>query len=53
MAKRRFNFLIEEGVYKEFSDLCEELAIVRSKHIENYLKKFIKQNKKLVEDEKK
>ncbi|MBW2989482.1 hypothetical protein KY358_04150 [Candidatus Woesearchaeota archaeon] len=50
MTDKRINFILDEEVYREFSVLCEELAIVRSKHIENYLKKFIKQKRKLVKD---
>lgn len=43
--KGRYNFLIDESVYREFSSLCEELGLVRSKNLENYMKKFIKTNK--------
>ncbi|MGM5488063.1 MAG: hypothetical protein ACQESG_03895 [Nanobdellota archaeon] len=43
--KGRFNFLIDESTYQDFSLLCEELGLVRSKHIENYMKKFIQEHK--------
>jgi antitoxin component of RelBE/YafQ-DinJ toxin-antitoxin module len=43
--KGRYNFLIDEAVYEEFSRLCDEMGIVRSKNIENHLKEFIRQNK--------
>jgi antitoxin component of RelBE/YafQ-DinJ toxin-antitoxin module len=43
--KGRYNFLIDESVYKEFSAICEEKGLVRSKQIENYMKKMIKEKK--------
>ena len=43
--KGRYNFLIDESVYSEFSSLCEELGFIRSKNLENYMKEFIKKNK--------
>ena len=44
--KGRYNFLIDESVYHEFSALCEELGFIRSKNLENYMKEFIKKNNK-------
>ena len=43
--KGRYNFLIDETVYEEFSQLCEEAGLVRSKQIENSMKKIIKEHK--------
>ena len=33
LSKRRHNFLIEKSVYNDFSILCEELGLVRSKKL--------------------
>jgi hypothetical protein len=43
--KGRYNFLIDESVYVEFSQVCDDLGLVRSKNIENYMKDFVKRNK--------
>ena len=45
LNKSRYNFLIDESVYREFSNLCEELGLIRSKNLENYMKEFTKKNK--------
>ena len=47
--KNRYNFLIDRGVYAEFSKICEELGYVRSKNLENYMKQVIKNNKEVLE----
>jgi hypothetical protein len=39
--KGRYNFLIDESVYNEFSRICEEIGLVRSKNLENYMKEFV------------
>jgi hypothetical protein len=44
--KKRYNFLIDRGVYEDFSLLCEELGLVRSKKLEIYMKKFIDEHEK-------
>ena len=44
-SKGRYNFLIDESVYIEFSQVFEDIGIVRSKNLENYMKEFIKKNK--------
>ncbi|MBN1544563.1 hypothetical protein JW898_03825 [Candidatus Woesearchaeota archaeon] len=49
--KGRYNFLIEESVYSEFSQLCDDLGIIRSKSIENHMKEFVKKNKELQKKE--
>ena len=46
--KKRYNFLIDADVYEDFSLLCEELGLVRSKNIENNMKKFIEEHKELL-----
>ena len=43
--KGRYNFLIDESIYVEYSQICDELGLVRSKNIENYMREFIKKNK--------
>jgi len=43
--KKRYNFLINRSVYEDFSLLCDDIGLVRSKTIENFLKKFNKENK--------
>ena len=48
--KQRYNFLIDRDTYDDFSLLCEELGLVRSKNLELYMKRFIEENyEKLVE----
>jgi hypothetical protein len=46
--KERYNFLIDKLVYDDFSLLCEELGLVRSKKLENYMKQFIEENRQLL-----
>lgn len=48
-SKKRYNFLIDRETYDDFSLLCEELGLVRSKKLEIYMKRFIKENAKLLE----
>jgi len=43
--KGRYNFLIDESVYLEYSQVCEELGLIRSKHIENHMREFISKHK--------
>ena len=42
-AKGRYNFLIDSSTYNDFSKLCEEKGLVRSKQVELLLKKFLEQ----------
>jgi antitoxin component of RelBE/YafQ-DinJ toxin-antitoxin module len=44
--KYRYNFLIDKGVYDDFSKVCEELGLVRSKKLEIFMKEFVEQNRK-------
>jgi hypothetical protein len=46
--KQRYNFLIDKDVYRDFSLLCEEMGLVRSKNLENYMKKFAGEHKALL-----
>ena len=39
--KKRYNFLIDASVYDEFSEICEDMGLVRSKKLEIYMTKFI------------
>ena len=43
--KGRYNFLIDKKTYDEFSRICEELGLIRSKNLENYMKEFILKHK--------
>lgn len=43
--KGRYNFLIDEEIYSEFSKICEEEGLVRSKQIEKSMKKIILERK--------
>ena len=47
--KGRYNFLIDSQVYEEFSLLCEELGLVRSKHVEKYMQQFVAEHRELLE----
>lgn len=42
--KERYNFLIDKDVYREFSMICDELGLVRSKNLELYMRRFIDDN---------
>jgi hypothetical protein len=46
--KERYNFLIDKHVYRDFSLLCEEMGLVRSKNLEHYMKKFSEEHKQLL-----
>ena len=46
--KQRYNFLIDRDTYDDFSLLCEELGLVRSKNLELHMKEFIEKNKELL-----
>ena len=47
--KGRYKVLVDSGTYDDFSVLCEELGLVRSKHVENYMKQFIDEHKELLD----
>ena len=47
-GKQRYNFLLDKAVYDDFSLICEELGLIRSKNIERSMKQFIEQNNKLL-----
>jgi hypothetical protein len=46
--KERYNFLIDKSVYDDFSLICEELGMVRSKKLENYMKQFAEENRQVL-----
>lgn len=46
--KKRYNFLLDQDIYEDFSLICDELGLVRSKKIEIHLRKFIEENKELL-----
>lgn len=46
--KERYNFLIDKQTYEDFSLICEELGLVRSKNLEHHMKRFIEENKELL-----
>ena len=48
--KVRVNFLLDKQTYEDFSLICEELGLVRSKNIEHHLRRFIADKKKLLEE---
>ena len=43
--KGRYNFIIDTQTYKKFSVVCNDLGLVRSKKIENFMRGFIEKNK--------
>ncbi len=47
--KNRYNFLIDSAVYDDFSSICDELGLVRSKKLEIYMKSFIDENRQLLQ----
>ena len=51
--KQRYNFLIDKDIYDDFSLICEELGLVRSKNLERYMKKFVDEHKELLKELKK
>lgn len=46
--KNRYNFLIDRGTYEDFSILCEELGLVRSKNLERHMKKFVEEHRAIL-----
>ena len=46
--KERYNFLIDKAVYDDFSLICDDLGLIRSKKLENYMKQFIEENRQLL-----
>ena len=51
--KNRYNFLIDRDVYDDFSAICEELGLVRSKQVENLIKTLIRDQKEVLKKLKK
>jgi len=46
--KHRYNFLIDKSTYEDFSLICEELGLVRSKSVERYMREFVDSHKDLL-----
>ena len=46
--KHRYNFLIDKSTYDNFSLICEELGLVRSKSVERHMKDFVDSHKDLL-----
>ena len=51
--KERYNFLIDKEVYRDFSSICDELGLVRSKNLEIYMRSFIEDHKDTLKEAKK
>ncbi len=51
--KQRYNFLIDKSVYDDFSTICDDLGLVRSKNLERHMAQFIEQHKELLSELKK
>ncbi len=52
-GKKRYNFLIDHKVYGDFSAVCEELGLVRSKRLEIYMREFVEEHKEHIKKTKK
>jgi len=52
-SKERYNFLIDKTVYEDFSLICDELGLIRSRNIEKHLQKFIEENMDILKEVKK
>ena len=46
--KERYNVLIDKETYAEFSGICDEEGLVRSKKVEKFMKEFIEKNKEVL-----
>ncbi len=46
--KKRYNFLIDRDTYEDFSLICEELGLVRSKKLELHMKGFVEKHKSML-----
>lgn len=45
MPKKKVTLSIDDSIYKEFQDFCEENDIMLSKRVERLMKKHISENK--------
>ena len=43
-GKERYNFLLDKGIYQEFSHICDERGLIRSKQVELALRQFLEVN---------
>jgi hypothetical protein len=48
MANKKVTLSIDERIYGEFQEFCEENAIMLSKKVELFMKKELEENKKTV-----
>jgi len=46
MKKKKLTLSISEDVFEEFAQYCDENALIRSKIVENMIKKFLLDEKK-------
>ena len=46
--KGRYNFLIDPKVYADFSQICDEHGLIRSKKIELLMKAFVDEQSELL-----
>jgi len=46
MAKKKVTLSLDSKVYDKFRDFCEENAIMLSKKVEIWMKKFLEEGKK-------
>tara|TARA_Y100000310_G_C20686547_1_gene819392 strand:- start:1748 stop:1924 length:177 start_codon:yes stop_codon:yes gene_type:complete len=51
--KDRYNFLIDKEVYADFSLICDEEGLVRSKQLEKFMKEFVEKRIELLKKLKK
>jgi hypothetical protein len=51
--KDRYNFLIDKAVYDDFSLICDDLGLIRSRVIERSMQEMIQQNSELLKEIKK
>jgi|TARA_Y100000310_G_scaffold88828_2_gene85885 hypothetical protein len=50
--KERYNFLIDKETYEDFSLICDEEGLVRSKKVEKFMKEFIERNQEVLKKSK-
>lgn len=45
MPKQIISMNVDSRVYDKYSKVCKEKGLIMSKQIENFMKKFLKENK--------
>ncbi len=48
--KNRYNFLIDRETYENFSLICDDLGLIRSRFLEKAMKKFVEEQKELLKE---